>query len=119
MSMNEKDFITRIQVSQLVNQLGPGGSHDPYVEDFYFHVYNAIRASRGPPPPQQNAAQTGGKQARPSKRENALSRMAQQVQRIVADSAKKPKKDQGALSSGCRRCDRAAWQLVAVLSTRA
>ena len=97
--MNEKDFITRIQVSQLVNQLGPGGSHDPYVEDFYFHVYNAIRASRGPPPPAQNAAQNGpgGKQARPSKRENALSRMAQQVQRIVADSAKKPKKDQGAL----------------------
>ncbi|KAG6374835.1 topoisomerase II-associated protein PAT1 [Boletus reticuloceps] len=39
MTQSDKDFITRIQVSQLVTQ-------DPYAEDFYAQVYGAILRSR-------------------------------------------------------------------------
>ena len=39
MTQGDKDFITRIQVSQLV-------SPDPYIEDFYAQVYDAILRSR-------------------------------------------------------------------------
>ncbi|WAR60350.1 hypothetical protein PtB15_9B289 [Puccinia triticina] len=46
MSQGDKDFITRIQVSQLVNPSHGQAGFDPYADDFYFHVYSAIRASR-------------------------------------------------------------------------
>ncbi|POW02134.1 hypothetical protein PSTT_11977 [Puccinia striiformis] len=46
MSQGDKDFITRIQVSQLVNPSHGQVGFDPYADDFYFHVYSAIRASR-------------------------------------------------------------------------
>ena len=39
MTQSDKDFITRIQVSQLVTQ-------DPYAEDFYAQVFGAILRSR-------------------------------------------------------------------------
>ena len=39
MTQSDKDFITRIQVSQLVTQ-------DPYAEDFYAQVYSAVIRSR-------------------------------------------------------------------------
>ncbi|GAA5914092.1 hypothetical protein JCM6882_001845 [Rhodosporidiobolus microsporus] len=96
MSNSDKDFITRIQVSQLVTD-------DPYADDFYFHIMAAIKASRGlpvpgmgplaPPPPGPNGPpggpqQNGGGNRRNRGRENAMNRMAQNVQRLV-DSAKK------------------------------
>lgn len=88
MTNNEKDFITRIQLSQLLNTLGPGGDHDPLREDFYFTVYQAIRGARSQQ--QQNAsAQTGGK-----RRQQAMMKMAMQVQRIVDDARKKPRATQ-------------------------
>jgi len=88
MSSNEKDFITRIQLSQLLNTLGPGGEHDPMKEDFYFTVYQAIRGARTVQQ-QQAALAAGGK-----KRQQAMIRMAQQVQRIVDDARKKPRASQ-------------------------
>jgi DNA topoisomerase 2-associated protein PAT1 len=107
MSNSDKDFITRIQVSQLVTD-------DPYADDFYFHIMAAIKASRGLPVPgmlmspqglpgQQGPGQQGPMQQqqggnvngntnnnrrRNNGRQNAMDRMAQNVQRLV-DSAKK------------------------------
>lgn len=123
MTQGDKDFITRIQVSQLVNSAGPQGTHDPYVDDFYFSVMQSLKQSRmpanpafGPPAmmggPPGNAAhlpqqqQQGGRngrmaeannQRRMTRRENAMNRMAQQVQRLVEDSKKKQKSSQLAL----------------------
>ncbi|GAA6011782.1 hypothetical protein JCM11491_000749 [Sporobolomyces phaffii] len=107
MSNSDKDFITRIQVSQLITD-------DPYADDFYFHIMAAIKNARQnailaainqgqdqPPlpgsargvlpgnqggPTGASATQNGGR--RPTRRENAMNRMAQNVQRLV-DSAKK------------------------------
>jgi DNA topoisomerase 2-associated protein PAT1 len=122
MTQSDKDFITRIQVSQLVNTLGPDGSHDPYADDFYYQVFKAIRQSRtgtttagaGQQPQQQQpvssgsegaaaaaggAGAEGGQQQKPerrlTRRENAMLRMAQQVQRIVQDAKNRPKSNQG------------------------
>ncbi|BGO98946.1 DNA topoisomerase 2-associated protein PAT1 [Rhodotorula toruloides] len=95
MSNSDKDFITRIQVSQLVTD-------DPYADDFYFHIMAAIKASRqqalaasvgGPLPgpglvPPQGPNTNSNANRRPTRRENAMNRMAQNVQRLV-DSAKK------------------------------
>jgi len=99
MSNSDKDFITRIQVSQLVTD-------DPYADDFYFHIMAAIKQSRmaaqgqlapppggpgGPPPPPGAQGPNGpnsNNNRRPTRRENAMNRMAQNVQRLV-DSAKK------------------------------
>ncbi|KIK60307.1 hypothetical protein GYMLUDRAFT_200380 [Collybiopsis luxurians FD-317 M1] len=91
MTQSDKDFITRIQVSQLVSQ-------DPYADDFYAQVYGAIVRSRmglsaddervlkfsngggvalGAPP-------KGG-----NRRPNAMQRMQQQVERIVSNARKR------------------------------
>jgi DNA topoisomerase 2-associated protein PAT1 len=111
MSQSDKDFITRIQVSQLVNTLGPDGSHDPYADDFYYQVFQAIRHSRSGAATEQHQRQqpnlSGSEGAAPvadgtqkperrlTRRENAMLRMAQQVQRIVQDAKKRPKSNQG------------------------
>lgn len=98
MSNSDKDFITRIQVSQLVTD-------DPYADDFYFHIMNAIKSSRQQQQQQQqfNAdGPSGGKNINaqgnndanvgnarmPMRRNQAMNRMAQNVQRLV-DVAKK------------------------------
>ncbi|GAA5884588.1 hypothetical protein JCM16303_000042 [Sporobolomyces ruberrimus] len=107
MSNSDKDFITRIQVSQLITD-------DPYADDFYFHIMAAIKNARqnailaainqnqgpavvpgptqGPPsgltPQSLVGGDTQGGNRRPNRRENAMNRMAQNVQRLV-DSAKK------------------------------
>ncbi|GAA5899296.1 deadenylation-dependent mRNA-decapping factor PAT1 [Sporobolomyces salmoneus] len=107
MSNSDKDFITRIQVSQLITD-------DPYADDFYFHIMAAIRNARQnailaainesqgqTPLPGSVQGPTSGNQGglvggagtqsgnrRPTRRENAMNRMAQNVQRLV-DSAKK------------------------------
>ena len=85
MTQSDKDFITRIQVSQLVTQ-------DPYADDFYAQVYGAIMRSRmGLNAPEAllrfssgggvglGLAQVKGNSRRPS----AMQRMEQQVERIV------------------------------------
>lgn len=120
MTQGDKDFITRIQVSQLVNSSGPGGTHDPYIEDFYFVVMQSLKQSRlaaiqqavggnganqagapsalgpGYTPHQQNGSQRArnDQRQRPTRRDNAMNRMAQQVQRLVDDAKKKPRATQ-------------------------
>nr|CDI54694.1 related to PAT1-topoisomerase II-associated protein [Melanopsichium pennsylvanicum 4] len=88
MSGSDKDFITRIQISQLITA-------DPYADDFYAHIYFALRGGPRrpgvpvPPPPQPattgNANQKGGKGTKQklNKQQNAMLRMQQQVERIV------------------------------------
>ncbi|KAK4052854.1 DNA topoisomerase 2-associated protein pat1 [Microbotryomycetes sp. JL221] len=79
MSNSDKDFITRIQVSQLVTE-------DPYADDFYFHIMAAIRMSRQP------LQSIGNGPRRANRRDNAMNRMAQNVQRLV-DLAKQRNKN--------------------------
>lgn len=108
MSNSDKDFITRIQVSQLVTD-------DPYADDFYFHIMAAIKYSRQKAildaemsaqggmensgnglNATGNITGNGGKNLRTgerkmTRRENAMNKMAQNVQRLV-DSANKRNK---------------------------
>lgn len=91
MTQSDKDFITRIQVSQLVTQ-------DPYADDFYAQVYGAIQRSRMGIQSQDERvlkftsgggvglglAQKGG-----NRRPNAMLRMEQQVERIVSNARKR------------------------------
>ncbi|KAF9078073.1 topoisomerase II-associated protein PAT1 [Rhodocollybia butyracea] len=91
MTQSDKDFITRIQVSQLVSQ-------DPYADDFYAQVYGAIVRSRmglsaddervlkfGSSGGVALGAPTKGGNRRP----NAMQRMQQQVERIVSNARKR------------------------------
>lgn len=132
MTQGDKDFITRIQVSQLINTHGINGVHDPYFDDFYFEVMRSLKQGRmqavqqaqaqaqqqqgeqgnGERPVagrqeqqqqqrnmQQNQGNRMGRQGQENKRlttrrENAMNRMAQQVQRIVDDAKKKPRATQ-------------------------
>ncbi|KZP16629.1 hypothetical protein FIBSPDRAFT_794305, partial [Athelia psychrophila] len=96
MTQSDKDFITRIQVSQLVTQ-------DPYADDFYAQVYGAILRSRMGLQSQDERvlkfgsgggvglglAQKGG-----TRRPNAMQRMEAQVERIVSN-AKMREKEKG------------------------
>lgn len=91
MTQSDKDFITRIQVSQLVTQ-------DPYADDFYAQVYGAIMRSRMGLQSQDERvlkfgsgggiglglASKGG-----SRRPSAMQRMEQQVERIVSNARKR------------------------------
>ncbi|KAJ1023154.1 hypothetical protein NDA16_003307 [Ustilago loliicola] len=94
MSGSDKDFITRIQISQLITA-------DPYADDFYAHIYFAhiyFALRGGPrrpgmpllPPPAASAAANNGASAKAgkgkhklNKQQNAMLRMQQQVERIV------------------------------------
>lgn len=122
MTQGDKDFITRIQVSQLINSNGPNGTHDPYSDDFYFAVIQSMRQGRlaamqqanaqmpapggpqqgqGQPlapiqPGQQGRNRNNAAEKRMTRRENAMNRMTQQVQRLVDDAKKKPR------ASNCR-----------------
>lgn len=91
MTRSDKDFITRIQVSQLVTQ-------DPYADDFYAQVYGAIiRSKLGAPNGSSSVIRLskdgsgvgvgmpGQKGA--GRKEGAMHKMALQVKRIV-DAAK-------------------------------
>ncbi|KAF8909417.1 topoisomerase II-associated protein PAT1 [Gymnopilus junonius] len=91
MTQSDKDFITRIQVSQLVTQ-------DPYADDFYAQVYGAIMRSRMGLQAQDERvlkfgsgggiglglASKGG-----NRRPSAMQRMEQQVERIVSNARKR------------------------------
>ncbi|KAF8631878.1 hypothetical protein AX15_002145 [Amanita polypyramis BW_CC] len=97
MTQSDKDFITRIQVSQLVTQ-------DPYADDFYAQVYGAIlRSKMGLQSQDERVLKFGsgggvglglsgpkGGTRRPS----AMQRMEQQVERIV-NNARKREEEKG------------------------
>jgi DNA topoisomerase 2-associated protein PAT1 len=91
MTQSDKDFITRIQVSQLVSQ-------DPYTDDFYAQVYDAVRRSRlGLQSSDDRVLKFGssggvGLGVAPkggSRRPNAMQRMEQQVERIVSNARRR------------------------------
>ena len=89
MTQSDKDFITRIQVSQLVTQ-------DPYADDFYAQVYGAILRSRmGIATSEDRVLRFGsgggvglglGQKIPAGRRQSALQRMEAQVERIVSNA---------------------------------
>ncbi|KAF7356741.1 PAT1 domain-containing protein [Mycena venus] len=91
MTQSDKDFITRIQVSQLVTP-------DPYADDFYAQVYGAILRSRMGLQTQDERVlkfgtgggiSLGNAQKMPTRRPNAMQRMEQQVERIVSNARRR------------------------------
>lgn len=108
MTPQDKNFITRIQLQQLVTATGnpnEHGSDSSLAEDFYYQVHNSIQgASRQHPgQPLSNFAQTylfqtGGRHGNMRRGarggDNHVQRMAQQVQRAVEAAKNKPKNKQ-------------------------
>ncbi|KAJ7180520.1 topoisomerase II-associated protein PAT1 [Mycena filopes] len=91
MTQSDKDFITRIQVSQLVTA-------DPYADDFYAQVYGAILRSRMGLQSQDERVlkfgtgggiSLGNTQKAATRRPNAMQRMEQQVERIVSNARRR------------------------------
>ncbi|KAJ5121330.1 Topoisomerase II-associated protein PAT1 [Penicillium bovifimosum] len=100
MTPQDKNFITRIQLQQLVAAAGNVADSDPeavLAEDFYYQVYSQIRgAPRQHPPPtpgplRPDLSVSDGQQARA---DNHMQRMQQQVQRAVEAAKAKPKNKQ-------------------------
>ncbi|KAH8104013.1 topoisomerase II-associated protein [Cristinia sonorae] len=99
MTQSDKDFITRIQVSQLVSQ-------DPYADDFYAQVYGAVMRSRmgvsGPDAVLKfgsgGGVGLGVAQVKGGRRPSAMQRMEQQVERIV-NNARMREKEKTSLNS--------------------
>ncbi|EPS40236.1 hypothetical protein H072_5988 [Dactylellina haptotyla CBS 200.50] len=94
MTPSDKNFITRIQLQQLVSV-----NEDSFNEDFYYQVYMAIRARNNPQQPLNQFAQTylgqqGARGGRARRQDNHLLRMQQQVQRAVAAAKARPKASQ-------------------------
>ncbi|PHH64393.1 hypothetical protein CDD81_4614 [Ophiocordyceps australis] len=108
MTPQDKNFITRIQLQQLVSATGnPAemGNDTAVSEDFYYQVYSHIRAGQrhNPSQPLSNFAQTylfqtgtrhGGMRRHGRPAENHMQRMEQQVQRAVEAAKNKPKNPQ-------------------------
>ncbi|KAH9945729.1 topoisomerase II-associated protein [Amylocystis lapponica] len=116
MTQSDKDFITRIQVSQLVTQ-------DPYADDFYAQVYGAITRSRMGVQSQDDRVLKFGSgggvglglaQKGPVRRQSAMQRMEAQVERIVNNARLREKEKislnslQGALGKTSGRSYKAA-----------
>ena len=106
MTPQDKNFITRIQLQQLMTATGNVNEKDSDVvlsEDFYYQVYNQIenRPRLNPHQPLSNFAQTylfqtGNRQGGMGRRINRggdthMHRMQQQVQRAVEAAKAKPK----------------------------
>lgn len=108
MTPQDKNFITRIQLQQLVAATGNpvDASADTSIsEDFYYQVYSHIRAGQrqNPSQPLSTFAQTylhqtgsrhGGMRRHGRPAENHFQRMEQQVQRAVEAAKNKPKNPQ-------------------------
>ena len=110
MTPQDKNFITRIQLQQLVAAAGNVGDSDPETvlsEDFYYQVYSQIRGAprQHPHQPLGHFAQTylfqtgnrfgGHGSRRPGHNaDNHMQRMQQQVQRAVEAAKLKPKSKQ-------------------------
>ncbi|KAJ5379058.1 hypothetical protein N7509_012177 [Penicillium cosmopolitanum] len=110
MTPQDKNFITRIQLQQLVAAAGNVADSDPeavLAEDFYYQVYSQIRGAprQHPHQPLGHFAQTyllqtgnrigghGNRRAFHSA-DNHMQRMQQQVQRAVEAAKAKPKNKQ-------------------------
>ena len=110
MTPQDKNFITRIQLQQLVTATGNPSQADPdaaLAEDFYYQVHSQIQGGprQNPHQPLNHFAQTylfqtGGRQGVGTNRrlnrtgDNHMQRMAQQVQRAVEAAKLKPKNKQ-------------------------
>lgn len=107
MTPQDKNFITRIQLQQLMTATGNVNEQDTDAslsEDFYYQVYNQIesRPRQNPQQPLSNFAQTylfrtGGRQGMGRRQrggDSHMQRMEQQVQRAVEAAKAKPKNKQ-------------------------
>lgn len=108
MTPQDKNFITRIQLQQLVSATGNPNDQSTDAaldEDFYYQVHNQIRGMQrqNPNQPLNNFAQTylyqtgsrqGGTRRQARGPENHVQRMEQQVQRAVEAAKNKPKNKQ-------------------------
>lgn len=109
MTPQDKNFVTRIQLQQLMTATGTLTDNDPgssLPEDFYYQVHNQIRGGPrlNPQQPLNSFAQTylfqtGGRQAGLARRQlrggdTHVQRMEQQVQRAVEAAKLKPKNKQ-------------------------
>jgi DNA topoisomerase 2-associated protein PAT1 len=107
MTPQDKNFITRIQLQQLVSATGiaEDGEEASLNDDFYYQVHASIRGGQrqNPSQPLNNFAQTylyqTGSRQTGSRRharaaENHVQRMEQQVQRAVEAAKNKPKHPQ-------------------------
>ena len=109
MTPQDKNFITRIQLQQLMTATGNFNDQDPDAalsEDFYYQVHSQIRggAKQNPHQPTSRFAQaylfqTGNRQGGMGRRQNRAGdnhtqRMEQQVQRAVEAAKLKPKNKQ-------------------------
>ncbi len=109
MTPQDKNFITRIQLQQLMTATGNVTEQDPDAslsEDFYYQVHSQIRGGsrQNPQQPLSNFAQTylfqtGSRQGGMARRQNRggdnhMQRMEQQVQRAVEAAKLKPKNKQ-------------------------
>jgi DNA topoisomerase 2-associated protein PAT1 len=92
MTQSDKDFINRIQISQLVTD-------DPYADDFYCQVYTALRnrhlQQMGIPGNMMDPEGNQGDSRRRGGNGRTEQRMQQQVQRIVSDAKRNPKRTNG------------------------
>ncbi|CAJ0829392.1 11655_t:CDS:10 [Entrophospora sp. SA101] len=95
MTQSDKDYVNRIQISQLVTD-------DPYADDFYCQVYSAVRSRQSQPHMGNFSHHHGGNNGggfmghergrhRSRGSESGLFKMQQQVLRIVNDARRKPK----------------------------
>lgn len=106
MTPQDKNFITRIQLQQLMAATGSLDEQGPeaaLAEDFYYQVYTQIRGAprQNPHQPASQFAQTylfqtGGRYGMGGRRhnrggDNHMQRMEQQVQRAVEAAKAKPK----------------------------
>ncbi|KKK27137.1 topoisomerase II associated protein [Aspergillus rambellii] len=110
MTPQDKNFITRIQLQQLVAAAGNVADNDSesvLAEDFYYQVYSQIRGAprQHPHQPLGHFAQTyllqtgnriggHGSRRQPQSADNHMQRMQQQVQRAVEAAKAKPKNKQ-------------------------
>lgn len=111
MTPQDKNFITRIQLQQLVTATGNvdenAGPEAALTEDFYYQVYSSIRGStrQNPNQPANQFAQTYlfathgrygryGPRGHHGRGDNHMQRMEQQVQRAVEAAKAKPKNKQ-------------------------
>ena len=108
MTPQDKSFVTRIQLQQLVSATGNPNEHgtdESLAEDFYYQVHNQIQGGQRqhPSQPLTNFAQTylfqtgsrfGGLRRHHRGPENHMQRMEQQVQRAVEAAKNKPKNKQ-------------------------
>ena len=109
MTPQDKNFVTRIQLQQLMTATGNVNEQNPDAalsEDFYYQVHSQIRGGprQNPHQPLSHFAQTylfqtGGRQGGLARRQgrggdNHMQRMEQQVQRAVEAAKLKPKNKQ-------------------------